>query len=1148
MIALLMALTGYFALSSGAKAATVTNPGPFTAEINTGFLKVGATLENSIDDLATPPTMSGTIAANGDVTVPAANFNFGQLEFPVDTEVAILGRIQGVIGIQILPTQDVTGNIDPVTGASTLSVKLRIRAFRISGSTLLDVGNACYLGTVAAPVTLNMSTATGPIETTTPGLSLGGIPYNAGTGEARFADKTFSAPGHTGCSGLAANQINGLLGLPSASGLNAAEFQIKFTPAPISNATINIGTKPANPTNQSTANFAFTSNVPSGLDYECKLDAGAFTPCNTKTASYTGLSNGSHTFSVRALAGGSTEAGTASYTWTVDTVAPVITFTGGPTGLTNSRSATFNVSKSEALTSISCQLDSGPVTPCNPTANFTNSFTNLADGAHTFTVSGQDAAGNTASTTRNWTVDATKPVVAFTATPPNPSSTAEVSFSFTATDNMTANPVAQCQVRNMRTNLPAGQIVQPWTNCTSPNAQVRATGKWRFELRASDAAGNVADSAVYDWDANTAEPVIDSLVGPSGPLNANRGGTTSSDAEFEFNAETFDIDGEVIPGTTFRYECWIDGESLGACEAPMTLQDLTGGEPMAEGAHTFEVKPTLVATPEVPGFRTVYEWYVDTVDPTAAIEDAPDAHHNSSVAEFVLNVNGTGSNGTARCKLDNQNWQNCDSNTAHSVTVADGSHVLKVKALDQAANESPVVEHSWITDTVDPTASITATPTDDHKWASATFEYVTNDDRTGMQVFCQLDDQEAELCGRTEHVYPSVPDGVHTFTLTAVDAAGNEVERTHTWRTDTTAPALNIGAGPDSLTTSTNAAFRFLSTDDGSGIDTVDCRIDGGDWESCTNGSVWNFYPGPFANGNHKFEVRVVDVAQNTSIRSQSWTVSVTRPDVAIATTIGQTTSTSASIKFLSTDQNATFECKLDTGGWSNCASPVQYNNLALGNHIFLVRSVSQAGNRSDEETLGWNVKASDPDPCPAGTTGTPPNCVPDPCPTGTVGTPPNCEPEPCPTGKIGTPPNCVDPPTTKCEDGFVGTPPNCVKQLPPVVIPTDTTGSFDGKNLSIRLKCGGQFAPKCSSMTATAVTSAGKSGKVMSRSAKTSIKAGKWKLITLAINPAYRDAVSNMTTIDKKLLTVRVDVKYKKKGKAAKKRVFPSYKVRAKG
>jgi len=70
---------------------------------------------------------------------------------------------------------------------------------------------------------------------------------------------------------------------------------------------------------------------------------------------------------------------------------------------------------------------------------------------------------------------------------------------------------------------------------------------------------------------------------------------------------------------------------------------------------------------------------------------------------------------------------------------------------------------------------------------------------------------------------------------------------------------------------------------------------------------------------------------------------------------------------------------------------------------------------------------------CPAGQTGTPPNCQPPPaaCPAGQTGTPPNCQPPPaaCPAGQTGTPPNC-EPPPLACPAGQMGTPPNCTVLL----------------------------------------------------------------------------------------------------------------------
>ncbi len=92
------------------------------------------------------------------------------------------------------------------------------------------------------------------------------------------------------------------------------------------------------------------------------------------------------------------------------------------------------------------------------------------------------------------------------------------------------------------------------------------------------------------------------------------------------------------------------------------------------------------------------------------------------------------------------------------------------------------------------------------------------------------------------------------------------------------------------------------------------------------------------------------------------------------------------------------------------------------------------------------------PPSCPAGQTGTPPNCTTPPpgqtCPAGQTGTPPNCTTPPpgqtCPAGQVGTPPNCTTPPPGQtCPAGQTGTPPNCTK--PPKQPPREPDECEDG-------------------------------------------------------------------------------------------------------
>jgi aldose sugar dehydrogenase len=78
-----------------------------------------------------------------------------------------------------------------------------------------------------------------------------------------------------------------------------------------------IDSRPSNPTDQTSAAFTFHSTE-SGSTFQCQLDNGGFSAC-TSGKSYSSLSDGGHSFQVRATDGaGNTDPTPASYDWTVD--------------------------------------------------------------------------------------------------------------------------------------------------------------------------------------------------------------------------------------------------------------------------------------------------------------------------------------------------------------------------------------------------------------------------------------------------------------------------------------------------------------------------------------------------------------------------------------------------------------------------------------------------------------------------------------------------------------------------------------------------------------------------------------------------------------------------------------------------------------
>jgi hypothetical protein len=150
------------------------------------------------------------------------------------------------------------------------------------------------------------------------------------------------------------------------------------------------------------ASFTFTSNE-SNVTFTCTLDGAPPAPC-TSPFNVQGLAQGAHTFSVRATdAAGNVDPTPASRMWTVDTVAPMISITGGPgNGATSGPYVTFTFTVSEGT--VTCSVDGGAFAACaSPVAM------NLPAGAHSFTIEAKDAAGNVATATRSWTVACAAP-------------------------------------------------------------------------------------------------------------------------------------------------------------------------------------------------------------------------------------------------------------------------------------------------------------------------------------------------------------------------------------------------------------------------------------------------------------------------------------------------------------------------------------------------------------------------------------------------------------------------------------------------------------------------------------------------------------------------------------------------------------------
>src|SRR4029079_2331892 len=347
--------------------------------------------------------------------------------------------------------------------------------------------------------------------------------------------------------------------------------------------------------------------------------------------------------------------GSTSYAWTIDTSPPVLTLTQTPANPSGGATAHFEFSATDqASVSFQCQLDSGSFLPCATPPG--QDYSSLTSAAHTFTLKGTDAAGNSTTKPFPWTVDTVNPVVTITAAPPNPSNQASPSFTFTSNKNPST---FECQ-------LDAGAFAP----CTSPRP-LGATpeGSHTFKVRATDSLNHTGGPTAFSWTIDTTTtpaPAIGS--GPATPTNLTNANFVFSDSE---------------PGLSFQ--CQRDGGAFSACTSPASYSGLP------DGAHTFAVRAT--GAPDNPGATASKGGTADTVARDTTIGSTPPAVSSIGSASFGFASTEPGS--TFACSLDGGTFASCSSPQSYA-GLSNGAHAFQVKATDAAGNSDPTAAaYSW---------------------------------------------------------------------------------------------------------------------------------------------------------------------------------------------------------------------------------------------------------------------------------------------------------------------------------------------------------------------------------------------------------------------------------------------------------------------
>ena len=408
--------------------------------------------------------------------------------------------------------------------------------------TVVGTGSYPVAGITASPAALtNQTTATFSFISSQAGSTFS-CKLDAGAAGACTSPQSYS--------GLAAGSHTFTVTAVDPAGNASAPVSYGWT-IDLTALLVTITASPANPSNQTSASFSFSAST-AGSTFSCSLDAAAAAAC-TSPQSYSGLTAGSHSFSVTATDPTGKVSSPASFTWTIDLTAPVLTITAAPPALTNQTTATLSFSSSKAGSTFSCALDSSAAAPCTSP----RSYSGLVAGSHTFTVTATDAAGNPAApVSSTWTIDVTAPAATITASPPNPTNQATGSFSFSSNE---AASTFSCK-------LDSGAAAA----CTSPQSySALAAGSHTFSVTATDTAGNASAPASFAWTIDLTPPTATITAAPPNP-------TTLTTASFSFTSNQ--------AGSTFR--CKLDAGAAATCTSPQSYSGL------AVGSHTFSVTAT----------------------------------------------------------------------------------------------------------------------------------------------------------------------------------------------------------------------------------------------------------------------------------------------------------------------------------------------------------------------------------------------------------------------------------------------------------------------------------------------------------------------------------------------------------------------------
>jgi hypothetical protein len=345
---------------------------------------------------------------------------------------------------------------------------------------------------------------------------------------------------------------------------------------------------------------------------------------------------------------------------------------------------------------------------------------------------------------------------------------------------------------------------------------------------------------------------------------------------------------------------------------------------------------------------------IDTTDPSLTIVAPVDGGLiNTSTTSVIFTASDLGSGLlSVSIQMDGGAWVDVTGDFTQAFgPLAMGPHTVSMAAIDRAGNIRNV-SANFVVDYALPEASIVS-PTNGtcYPFGTVLVEFTASDLGSGLDhVWLRLNGSAwIDVTGSTSYPLDLHSDGIYTITLRAVDLAGGQREVTATFDIDGTPPVVVITHPAEgAVLNATTVRVDLTAVDQGSGLDSVLLKVNGGTWTDITGETYYDL--SGLIDGLQTVTVSATDKMGNTRDVTLHFIVDTLVPQLEVTSPVQGEWRTTPSFEatWTATDPGSGISkiwIKLDGGTWTDIGitSTRTLSGLAQGSHTLMVRAFDQA-------------------------------------------------------------------------------------------------------------------------------------------------------------------------------------------------------------